>query len=243
MSNCLSTDVLCLCTNAAYINAVFNCIAATCDSADQLTSHEYSIYFCGLYGVTTLPAGVTASYIGKSTSILPTVTVTESATVTASATSVGGITSPSIETAATTTKGQPAPTVTVTKNGSNIGEVVGGVIGGVVVLAIIFGALLYFYKHRGSNGEASTEALGKDKGKNQSGDMDMEKHGEQITSNLEPVIVETGNNQRDRILASGRLEQNSRIERQPDPPDTRNNQPIQHGDIPSGRLQYPDLSG
>ena len=180
---------------------------------------------------------------------LPTAT-TETATAAVVQTTAGVVQTTSVNTpvfvptsksaanAAATTQNAASPTVTVIQNQStNVGPIVGGVVGGIVGLVAIIGALFYVYWRGRQTGKQDAahvkdrkDVPPPDDRRNQSSNVDLEKKGmEQNSATVtdDPLLgfpeVERAQNQHS------------------DAPDHVQTTLPFNGDVPSGRLRYPDV--
>ena len=208
---------------------MINCVVSTCSASDQLLTHQYDVYICGLYGIT-----LTAPAVVRTTAIAATATanapVTESTSGVA-ATDTTGLTIPSIVAGQTSPANTNNPTSsdTVPQNsGPNIGAIVGGVVGGVVALVILIGILFYVYNRGHRQGRNDAAVIGRhdyppDDTENQD-KLDLGK--EAVVA--PPVAVQLRN--RTGELSGGRVRY---------PEDVV--EPPVDMEVPSGRLHYPDL--
>lgn len=133
VTNCVSSDIACLCTDSNYILAVSTCYSNSCDAADAQEGHKYDEYICSLAGVTVTPAS-TSTTTGNNPTIISVTATPALRTQTQSPLNTGTYTVTIIGSAS-----QP--------KGADVGAIVGGVIGGLVALGFI-GCILFFFLFR-----------------------------------------------------------------------------------------------
>jgi len=195
-----------------YITVNSECIEKSCDEADISSALTHAIYICSLYGVAI------TSYL------------TDASITAAEATTVNDITSVTVAPVATTIQVTNSPGSTIPSPGGEtpVGPIVGGVVGGVAVLCLIVGAIYFFFFRRRNPGKQKDHEQ-----------VPTQDHAEKRDEPVDPDPVQTPSVDPrtaplDDIL-SGRL-------RYTDPDQFAAPQDHQDGgDLPSGRLQYPNV--
>jgi hypothetical protein len=204
---------------------MYNCVISTCSASDQLLTHQYDVYICGLYGISTFatPTVVSTAIAATATANAP---VTESITSAVAATDTNGLTTPPIAAGQTSPVNTNNPTssgIVPQNSGPNIGAIVGGVVGGVVALAILIGILFYVYNRGHRQGRNFAAVIERHNDTEHQETLDLGKEAV-----APPMVVQLKN--RTGELSGGRVKYPEDVV---EPPVSL--------EVPSGRLNYPDL--
>jgi hypothetical protein len=213
-------------------------------------ARQYAIYVCGLVGITLTTASVSQSTVtfavvataNANTPSVETTSVSVGGQVVVSTIQVGSTVagqtqSVLIAPANTNSPSSGSPNSSPSNSsGTNIGAIVGGVVGGIVGLAILIGILFYVY-HRGHRHGRNDVVVRHDPPDEDTTDLEKDAVVPVVVRRKEEAI---GGRVRD---AEGTEEQRVRDEEIGNHwgGRVRYNEDVEPEDVPSGRLNYPDL--
>ncbi|THH06262.1 hypothetical protein EW145_g4218 [Phellinidium pouzarii] len=103
LDGCSSSDDVCLCSNAAFVNSTTSCIESTCSGSDLAAAEAFAQENCGAVGITlssSSPTSVPSSGSATSSSAASTVTSTSAASSTSSTSGAGATNIPLLAVAA-----------------------------------------------------------------------------------------------------------------------------------------------